>query len=305
VKTRATSIFSSALVALLLLVSLPFSASAQELTPAQYRANQEKLRAAIAAMEKEEARQKSGAATLDAKREAAAAKVANRGLILESGDKLAAEDPAIARSRAQIAAREERIRRDASPEMLVQLDPPKGVPVKGNGPAPGAKPAPASANKKPEKKKEIQIYGDGGATFNSKANMIVFEENVRVSHPGFELFCDKLIVFMKPGGATGKDGELPIDKAIAVGRNVIVRKMSDKGELRVGHAKRATFYGDSGDIVLQESPSVQTGAMLVESMEAATIMTLNENGKMEVDGRYNAVIVPEEKTEKKAIPTER
>ena len=253
-------------------------------------------------MEAEQDRQRSGAAALDLKREKAAIGDASRTRVLNSSDRLNAEDPDVAKSRAKIAEREARIRREASPEMLVMLDPPpRGVPIEGNGPTPGAKPAPVKEKK--TERKEIEIYATGGSTFNSKANLIVFEEEVVVSHPQFELFCDKLIIFMKPGGATGEEGELPIDKAIAVGKKVIVRKMSDKGELRVGQSRKATFYGDTGDIVLQESPEVQTGKMLVQAREPDTIITLNENGKMGVDGPVYTLIVPGTKEEKKAVPT--
>jgi hypothetical protein len=169
------------------------SRSQETISKEEYAKRQKGLIAAIAAMEAEETRQ----SVADTQRKVAqgndAALDAQMARSLEGGSKLASDSPTVAKAKTEIAARETRIRKGASAQVVAQLDaPPGGVPIKGNGPAPGAAPISAAdrdkaRNKKAPKSKQVEILSQGGCTFNSKANLVVFEKDVVVKHPQFDL----------------------------------------------------------------------------------------------------------------------
>jgi lipopolysaccharide transport protein LptA len=179
-----------------------------------------------------------------------------------------------------------------------QNAPPGAVPVEGKGPAPGAKPVPQAEidkarSKKGEEKKEVEIFAQGGSVFNSKANLVVFDTNVVVKHPAFDLVCDKLIVFLKSGA---EEGDSALDKAIATGKKVTVQKIGEDGEVQIGQARKVTFEESNGDVVLEDWPQVQTGNTLILAKEQGTIIILNQNGKMKVNGPHiTKLILPEKK----------
>ena len=284
-------------------------ALAQEgITKEEYAKRQAGLLEAIAKMEAEEARQKAAAAKLEAERAKIAAPEAARQRVLDDAPKLAADSATIAKAEAANAAREARILRDASPELKAKLAASKapggGVPVEGNGPAPGARPIPIADRVPPKSKrgepepKETEIVAQGGSTFNSKANLVVFEQDVKVNDHRFDLMCDQLIVFLKKESKAAGDGEKekgdsPLDKAIATGKKVIVRKVGADGEVQIGQARKVTFDGKSGDVILEDWPQVQSGFKLIQAKSQGTIITLNEDGKMKVSGpSYTKIIQP-------------
>ena len=186
--------------------------------------------------------------------------------------------------------------------MLALLDDDRKPAPVGSGtrkPVPGAERKKPNAKKK-EEPKEIEIEAQGGSTFNSKANLVVFEKEVKVNDPRFDLICDKLIVFLKKDA---KEGESPLDKAIATGKKVVVRKVGAEGEVQIGQARKVTFEGATGDIILQDWPQVQSGFKLIQARSQGTIITLNENGKMNVEGpSYTKIIQPAKESSKETIP---
>ena len=139
-----------------------------------------------------------------------------------------------------------------------------------------------------EKVKQVEILAQGGSSFNKAANYIVFDDDVIVNHPQFDLRCDRLIVFLKK---QVKEGESAFNQAIATGKKVIVRKAGADGEMQIGQARKVTFDKVSGDIVLEDWPQVQSGFKLVQARSQGTIITLNENGKMNVDGPSHTTII--------------
>lgn len=58
----------------------------------------------------------------------------------------------------------------------------------------------------------------------------------------------------------------------------------------IGHAKKATYDAKTGDIVLTGNPSVQQGINLCVAQSEETVMTLNRNGRMRVEGPHKTTI---------------
>ncbi len=195
----------------------------------------------------------------------------------------------------------------------------EATPVQGNGPAPGPKPAPRT-KRKAKKGKVIEINCTGGAIFSAtgdpegkvapdapeKPPIIIFEENVTVQHPNFHITCDKLIAYMKktsekkegaektaPGASTsGKEEEGGIERAVATGREVIVRKVAADGKVKIGKARRVTYDDDSGDVTLEIWPQVRDGDNVQLAKSADAIMILKQDGKMVTKGPTHTKIIP-------------
>jgi lipopolysaccharide export system protein LptA len=165
--------------------------------------------------------------------------------------------------------------------------------------------------KKPKGETEINALE---ATFDQKTREAVFIGDVVVKDPEFTVTCDRLTAFLKqqkngakatvpadppptnePSAAEAKGGGL--DHAIAeAAKGNEVTIMQDKFEAdgtitkNVGRAKKATFDSKTGDIVLTGSPSVQQGINLCIAQSEDTVMTLNRNGRMKVEGPHTTRI---------------
>jgi lipopolysaccharide export system protein LptA len=151
------------------------------------------------------------------------------------------------------------------------------------------------------------------ATFDQKTREAVFIDNVVVIDPEFKLTtCDRLTAFLKKAkedadkpaseppaaeslNAAPKGGG--IDHAIAEanpGKQVTITqdKLEADGTItkNVGHGDKVTYDAKTGDIVLIGNPSVQQGINLCVALEAGTVMTLNRNGRMKVEGPHKTII---------------
>ena len=58
----------------------------------------------------------------------------------------------------------------------------------------------------------------------------------------------------------------------------------------VGKSRRATYDAKTGDVVLTGMPSVQQGINLCVAQDESTVMTLNRDGRMRVEGPHKTVI---------------
>lgn len=162
--------------------------------------------------------------------------------------------------------------------------------------------------KKPKGETEITALE---ATFDQKTREAVFIGEVIVKDPEFTVNCDRLTAVLKkqkdaapkadpppsnkPAASDEKGGGL--DHAIAEaakGKEVTI--LQDKFEAdgtitkNIGRAKKATYDAKTGDIVLTGSPSVQQGINLCIAQAEETVMTLNRNGRMRVEGPHTTKI---------------
>ena len=76
---------------------------------------------------------------------------------------------------------------------------------------------------------------------------------------------------------------MALDKAIATGKRVTVRKTGADGEVQIGQARKVTFEGKSGDVILEDWPQVQTDTRLIQAKSQDTIIILNQDGKMKIN----------------------
>lgn len=298
---RQIRIPAASLAAILGLVLTATGFAQKTISKEEYEKRQAGLMEAIAAMEAAEARESAANAKLKEEQKKQAPLNAEMERAISAAPAQAEDSATIAKAKAAIAARETRIRRTSPPEVVALLDgPPKGgIPVQGNGPQPGAKPksqADRDAKKKKDEAEEVEILSQAGCTFDSKANLVVFEDEVVVKHPQFDLVCDKLIVFLKQDA---EKGESAMDKAIATGKRVTVRQVDEKGEVQIGQARKVTFEEDSGNVILEDWPQVQTGSKLVQAKEQSTIIILNQSGKMKINGpSITKLVLPTEDEDK-------
>lgn len=177
---------------------------------------------------------------------------------------------------------------------------------------PLAKPKKDKEEKKPKGQTEITALE---ATFDQKTREAVFIGDVLVKDPEFSVTCDRLTAFLKKQGEGAAPKAVPadpppanrestaeskgggLDHAIAeASRGKEVTIQQDKFEAdgtitkNIGHAKKATYDAKTGDIVLTGSPSVQQGINLCIAQSDETVMTLNRNGRMKVEGPHKTVI---------------
>jgi lipopolysaccharide export system protein LptA len=150
------------------------------------------------------------------------------------------------------------------------------------------------------------------ATFDQKTREAVFIEEVIVKDPEFTVLCDRLIAYLKkaktnsdrppanPPPAPPKEGDDKgggLDHAVAEaspGKVVIITqdKIDSDGTVtkNIGKGRKATYDATTGNIVLTGLPSVQQGINLCVATDESTIMTLNRNGRMKVEGPHKTVI---------------
>jgi lipopolysaccharide transport protein LptA len=134
-------------------------------------------------------------------------------------------------------------------------------------------------------KTEITCKND--ATFDNEKSVATFEGTVFVKDPQFNLYCDKLVVYL------GKDRK-GIEHAEAWGHVVVVQEnTNDKGEAvkSIGRAGKATFYPATGDATLTDWPQLQQGINNHIATEQTTVMVLNRDGRLKTTGGSKTTIV--------------
>lgn len=116
--------------------------------------------------------------------------------------------------------------------------------------------APDSAKKSGNGQKAQTVVTADRMSYEDKLNMLFFEENVKVTHPGYTMTARKMTVQLKPKGK-GKD----IEKVTAVGDVVFINKLDTNGKKidREAKAKEAVFYRDEGKVILTGDVTVRDG----------------------------------------------
>lgn len=95
------------------------------------------------------------------------------------------------------------------------------------------------------------------------------------------------------GGMAGADSSIKF--AIARGRMVTIEKLTETGEIQVGHSKHATYEGATGNILMRDFPQVQRGQHLQIATDPSTTMLLKQNGALDTKGPSRTEIVQEDK----------
>ncbi len=175
------------------------------------------------------------------------------------------------------------------------------------------------------KEKGPTVITAHASTFDNRIHQAIFIKNVVVVDPEFNVNCDKLTAYFrsektgeaakagvpakpavptKPAEASGKStGPKPggggggLEKAIAesTGTNR-VRIVQDKVEANgvvthnIGDGKTAVYDASTGDITLTGMPTVQQGFNMCVALAESTVIILNRDGHMRVDGDHKTII---------------
>lgn len=197
------------------------------------------------------------------------------------------------------------------------------TPPPPNGPQP--KPLqPLNLDEAPKTTKgQIVITAQKNAFFDANLGYGLYTGDVKVRHPQMYIECEELELFMaktggalnspKPSGPAAKDSDIiapvkketnegsGIEKADAKGPMVTVEKVSEAGELQIGHCKHLIYDGKTGDSTLYEWPQVQAGNKLHKATEQGCVMIIDQKGKLTTHGGHQTTILQGED----AMPTRR
>ena len=165
-------------------------------------------------------------------------------------------------------------------------------------------------------KGQIDITATKNSFFDATNSYGIFTGDVKARHPQMYIECEELELFMtkQEGGVLGapkpkkvgpaaKDSDIlaapkkdansdpPIDKADARGPMVTIEKISEDGELQIGHCKHLIYDGKTKRTTLLEWPQVQAGNQLHKATEAGCIMIIEKNGKLTTTGGHETIIL--------------
>lgn len=138
---------------------------------------------------------------------------------------------------------------------------------------------------------KTEITSQTEATFDNATSIATFDGKVIVKDPQFNLFCDKLTVYLR------KDRK-GIDHAEADGHVVIVQdNTNDKGEpvKSIGRAGHAIFEPATGDVTLTIWPQLQQGINNQIATDEKTVMVLNRAGRLKTTGPSRVTLVDADK----------
>lgn len=199
----------------------------------------------------------------------------------------------------------------SSPAVAVVETPPPPV-----GPQP--KPLqPLNLDEAPKATKgQILITAQKSAFFDANAGYGIYNGNVKARHPQMYIECEELELYMgkQQGGALGtpkpktpgpvakdsdilappsKDGNTstPIEKAYARGPMVTIEKISEDGELQIGHCKDLFYDGKADVTTLRDWPQVQAGNKLHQATEPGCVMIIDKGGKLTTTGGHRTIIL--------------
>lgn len=165
-------------------------------------------------------------------------------------------------------------------------------------------------------KSQIDITAQKSAFFDANSNYGIYTGDVKARSSQMYIECEELELFMakqggsvlgapkpKKTGPAAKDADIlaapkkaantdpPIDKAEARGPMVTIEKMSEDGELQIGHCKHLIYDGKTKLTTLLEWPQVQAGNQLHKATEAGCIMIIDKTGKLTTTGGHETLIL--------------
>ena len=147
--------------------------------------------------------------------------------------------------------------------------------------------APVSAPR-PAKNVETRIVSDKMTYFADK-QQIIFEKDVHVLRPDFELWADRLTVYLKPApkkdgkdGKEGKTGGMPEGMAAGdVDKLVAEKNVRMKSENRTGTCSKATYTVDNGVMTMEGDPHLTDGE---NTITGEVVRYFTQENRSEVEG---------------------
>jgi lipopolysaccharide export system protein LptA len=148
---------------------------------------------------------------------------------------------------------------------------------------------------------------DGSGRFGEEYQAVIFEDNVVVTNPEFTMTSDHLTAYFrkskKPESTIGSIPPEPegqasrLERAVATGDEVTVRKTLAGGEVQVAKSRKATFIardpmvkGTFDEVMLEIWPRVQRGNNLIIARSQDTVIILRRD-EMIVNGPVRTEIV--------------
>ncbi|MCX6967064.1 MAG: hypothetical protein NTZ46_04675 [Verrucomicrobia bacterium] len=184
-------------------------------------------------------------------------------------------------------------------------------------PIPEKKPKPVTPL---AEKKATEITCSGETSFDAKAGMAVFIQEVKVNDPQFALSADKLTAYLKKAvkeAAKSGNSATPsappeakadasptsgLERAVAEGNVVITQDKVDEktGEVThyIGKGARADYNAATGEMTLSGWPQIQQGLNNQVATEEGTIMKMDKEGHLTTKGPSMTVIKSEPKPAK-------
>ena len=169
-----------------------------------------------------------------------------------------------------------------------------------------AKPLPERVRQSEEGENDTIIDADGRLIFDGSSSLgpdyqvVIFEDNVVVTHPSFVMKSDRLEARFKKGNSEINSGQLGtgrLEIAEATGREVIVTRRISDDQVQVAKAGKVIFKAanlndanQNDKIILEVFPSVQKGQskVIAKSLETRIILVGEE---MIVEGPVRTQIV--------------
>ena len=195
---------------------------------------------------------------------------------------------------------------------------PRALPVDPRKAVPTPDPTEPAAAPSKKDKGPTEITSDN-VTFDNRTHVAIFTGNVIVTDPEFHLTCNKLTAYLKhdepnaaaapkPAAKADADDKNPppkkggLERAVAEGNVFIVQEKQDADgnpSRSTGKSKFADYDARTGDVVLKGSPTVHQGMNECIATSEGTVMTLNRDRNMKVDGPSRTVITEKSDLEKK------
>lgn len=133
------------------------------------------------------------------------------------------------------------------------------------------------------------------AFFDANKNIGIFNGQVKVADPRFNLQAEKLTVYISKGENQG------LEKAVAEGNVAVVRDRPDPNggppTRSVGRAEQATYVATTGDVELRGTPRVQEGVNTHIATSPDTVMVVNQKGQLTTHGPSRTEIRQEPKSD--------
>ncbi|MFO1484746.1 MAG: hypothetical protein U1F71_15390 [Verrucomicrobiaceae bacterium] len=176
-------------------------------------------------------------------------------------------------------------------------------------------------------KGQIVITAQKSAFFDVNRGYGLYTGDVKARHPQMFIECEELELFMvrqennaadgakppKPTPSVAKDADIlapppkpasdpgsAIEKADARGPMVTVEKITESGELQIGHCKHLIYDGKTGNSTLLEWPQVQAGNKLHKATEPGCVMVIDEKGMLTTTGGHETIILQGEEATPKS-----
>lgn len=164
-------------------------------------------------------------------------------------------------------------------------------------------------------KGQIVITAQKSAFFDANRGYGTYVGDVKARHPQMYIECEELEIHMakreggllesKPKALTNtKDTDIlaaptkkkgadapPIERADARGPMVTVEKISETGELQIGHCKHLIYDGKTGNTTLLEWPQVHAGNKLHKATEPGCVMIIDQKGMLTTKGAHETIIL--------------